>query len=56
MIVLYLFLGHLRSAAIVAVIIPLALLATFIGLQIRSLPANLLSLGRWISALLSMAR
>src|SRR5882672_10080597 len=45
MIVLYLFLGHFRSAAIVAVIIPLALLATFIGLQIRSLPANLLSLG-----------
>src|SRR6478672_11948771 len=45
MIVLYLFLGHFRSAAIVAVIIPLALLATFIGLQLRALPANLLSLG-----------
>jgi len=44
-IVLYLFLGHFRSAAIVAVIIPLALLGTFIGLQIRNLPANLLSLG-----------
>ena len=45
MLVLYLFLGHLRAAAIVAVIIPLALLATFIGLQLRNLPANLLSLG-----------
>jgi cobalt-zinc-cadmium resistance protein CzcA len=45
MVVLYLFLGHFRSAAIVAVIIPLALLATFIGLQMRNLPANLLSLG-----------
>jgi len=44
-IVLYLFLGHLRSALIVAVIIPLALLGTFIGLQLRNLPANLLSLG-----------
>src|SRR6266699_2207245 len=45
MIVLYLLLGHFRSAAIVAVIIPLALLSTFIGLQLRNLPANLLSLG-----------
>jgi cobalt-zinc-cadmium resistance protein CzcA len=44
-IVLYLFLGHLRSALIVAVIIPLALLGTFLGLQLRNLPANLLSLG-----------
>src|SRR5947207_11241647 len=44
-IVLYLFLGHLRSALIVAVVIPLALLSTFIGLQMRALPANLLSLG-----------
>jgi cobalt-zinc-cadmium resistance protein CzcA len=43
--ILYLFLGNLRSAAVVAVIIPLALLATFIGLQIRGIPANLLSLG-----------
>jgi cobalt-zinc-cadmium resistance protein CzcA len=45
MIVLYLFLGNLRAASIVAVVIPLALLATFIGLQLRGLPANLLSLG-----------
>jgi cobalt-zinc-cadmium resistance protein CzcA len=44
-VVLYLFLGHFRSAAIVAMIIPLALLSTFIGLQLRNLPANLLSLG-----------
>ncbi|PWU00580.1 MAG: CusA/CzcA family heavy metal efflux RND transporter [Terriglobia bacterium] len=43
--VLYLFLGHLRSAAIVAGIIPLALLSTFIGLKLRGIPANLLSLG-----------
>lgn len=45
MIVLYLFLGNLRAAAIVAAIIPLALLSTFMGLRIRGLPANLLSLG-----------
>src|SRR5262249_16660412 len=43
--VLYLFLGHLRSAAIVAAVIPLALLSTFIGLKLRGIPANLLSLG-----------
>jgi heavy metal efflux system protein len=45
MIVLYLFLGNLRAAAIVASVIPLALLSTFMGLRIRGLPANLLSLG-----------
>jgi cobalt-zinc-cadmium resistance protein CzcA len=43
--VLYLFLGHLKSAAIVAIVIPLSLLGTFIGLQLRGIPANLLSLG-----------
>ena len=43
--VLFLFLGHFRPAAIVAVVIPLSLLATFIGLTIRGIPANLLSLG-----------
>src|SRR5262249_313077 len=43
--ILYLFLGNLRAAAIVAIIIPLALLGTFIGLQLRGIPANLLSLG-----------
>jgi len=43
--VLYLFLANLRAAAIVAAVIPLALLATFIGLQLVGIPANLLSLG-----------
>jgi cobalt-zinc-cadmium resistance protein CzcA len=44
-IVLFLFLGNLRAAGIVAVVIPLSLLATFIGLRVRGIPANLLSLG-----------
>jgi cobalt-zinc-cadmium resistance protein CzcA len=44
-IVLYVFLGSFRAAGIVAIIIPLALMATFIGLTIRGIPANLLSLG-----------
>jgi cobalt-zinc-cadmium resistance protein CzcA len=44
-VVLYLFLGSLRASAIVALMIPLSLLATFIGLTIRGIPANLLSLG-----------
>ena len=43
--VLVLFLGNLRAAAIVAVVIPLSLLATFIGLTFVGIPANLLSLG-----------
>ena len=43
--VLLLFLGNLRAAAIVAVMIPLSLLGTFIGLTWRGIPANLLSLG-----------
>jgi cobalt-zinc-cadmium resistance protein CzcA len=43
--VLYLFLADLRAAAIVAAIIPLALLGTFIGLTLAGIPANLLSLG-----------
>jgi len=43
--VLLLFLGNWRAAAIVAVMIPLSLLATFIGLTWRGIPANLLSLG-----------
>jgi cobalt-zinc-cadmium resistance protein CzcA len=43
--VLFIFLGNLRAAAIVAVMIPLSLLATFIGLTWRGIPANLLSLG-----------
>ncbi|BAW80479.1 metal transporter CzcA [Candidatus Nitrosoglobus terrae] len=43
--VLFLFLGNLRAASIVAIIIPLALLATFLGLTWIGIPANLLSLG-----------
>jgi heavy metal efflux system protein len=43
--VLYLFLGNLRAAAIVALVIPLALLTTFLGLTWIGIPANLLSLG-----------
>jgi heavy metal efflux system protein len=43
--VLYVFLRNGRAAGIVAGVIPLALLATFIGLRIRGIPANLLSLG-----------
>ncbi|MHB8521959.1 MAG: efflux RND transporter permease subunit [Limisphaerales bacterium] len=43
--VLYLFLGNVRAAGLVALIIPLSLLATFIGLTWRGIPANLLSLG-----------
>ena len=44
-VVLYLFLSNMRAAAIVAAVIPLALLGTFIGLNIIGVPANLLSLG-----------
>lgn len=43
--VLFLFLGNFRAAAIVALVIPLSLLGTFIGLTIAGIPANLLSLG-----------
>jgi cobalt-zinc-cadmium resistance protein CzcA len=43
--VLYLFLGNIRAAGIVALMIPLALLSTFLGLTWRGIPANLLSLG-----------
>src|SRR5207253_1481505 len=43
--VLYLFLGSVRAAGIVTLVIPLSLLATFIGLTVRGIPANLLSLG-----------
>jgi heavy metal efflux system protein len=43
--VLYLFLSNFRASFIVVSIIPLALLATFLGLKIMGVPANLLSLG-----------
>jgi cobalt-zinc-cadmium resistance protein CzcA len=45
MFVLFLFLQNLRAAAIVAAVIPLSLLATFLGLTFVGIPANLLSLG-----------
>ena len=44
-VILLIFLGNVRAALIVAVMIPLSLLATFIGLSWRGIPANLLSLG-----------
>ena len=43
--VLYLFLSNLRASFAVVVVIPLALLATFLGLKFMGVPANLLSLG-----------
>ena len=43
--VLYLFLSNFRASLAVVVIIPLALLATFLGLKFMGVPANLLSLG-----------
>jgi cobalt-zinc-cadmium resistance protein CzcA len=45
MLVLYIFLGNVRAALIVALVIPLSLLATFQGLTVVGIPANLLSLG-----------
>lgn len=39
--VLFIFLGNFRAAAIVALVIPLSLLGTFIGLTIVGIPANL---------------
>jgi cobalt-zinc-cadmium resistance protein CzcA len=43
--VLFLFLGNLRSALIVALTIPFSLLFAAIALDLRHIPANLLSLG-----------
>src|SRR5262252_2552547 len=43
--VLLVFLGSVRAALIVVIMIPLSLLATFMGLTLRGIPANLLSLG-----------
>ena len=43
--VLYLCLSNVRASLAVVVIIPLALLSTFLGLKIMGVPANLLSLG-----------
>ena len=44
-VVLYLFLGNLRAAAVVAAIIPLSLCVSFIQMHLWSVPANLISLG-----------
>ena len=43
--VLYLFLSNARASLAVVVVIPLALLATFLGLKTMGVAANLLSLG-----------
>ena len=43
--VLYIFLGNLRAAAVVAAVIPLALCVAFIQMHLWSVPANLISLG-----------
>ncbi len=43
--VLWLFLYNARAALIVAAMMPLALLSTFLGLHLGGVPANLLSLG-----------
>jgi cobalt-zinc-cadmium resistance protein CzcA len=43
--VLYIFLSNIRASLAVVVVIPLALLSTFLGLKIMGVPANLLSLG-----------
>lgn len=45
LIVLYLFLGNLRAAAAVALVIPLSLCVAFIGMYLLHIPANLISLG-----------
>jgi heavy metal efflux system protein len=45
LIILLFFLGNLRSAVIVAVTVPLSLLFASIFLNLRNIPANLLSLG-----------
>ena len=45
LLVLWFFLGNVRAALIVACIIPIALLSTFVGLRLLGMPANLLSLG-----------
>ena len=44
-VILFVFLGSVRAAAIVAVTIPLSLLVAFIGMRGLRIPANLLSIG-----------
>ena len=45
LIVLYIFLGNFRAAAVVAAVIPLALCFSFIQMNYFDVPANLISLG-----------
>lgn len=45
LILLYVFLGNVRAALVVALILPLSALATFIGMHLVNLSANLMSLG-----------
>lgn len=45
LVLLYVFLGNLRAAAVVAAVIPLALCFSFIMMYIFNVPANLISLG-----------
>ena len=45
LIVLYIFLGNFRAAAVVAAVIPLALCFSFIQMNYFNVPANLISLG-----------
>ena len=45
LILLYVFLGNLRAAAVVAAVIPLALCFSFIMMYLFNVPANLISLG-----------
>jgi cobalt-zinc-cadmium resistance protein CzcA len=45
LVVLYVFLGNLRAAAVVAAVIPLALCFSFIQMDLFDVPANLISLG-----------
>jgi cobalt-zinc-cadmium resistance protein CzcA len=46
-VVLYLFLSNLRASLAVVAVIPLALPATFLGLKVLGVPANLLSASSW---------
>ncbi len=43
--VLFLGFGHVRSALVVAAVVPLALLGAFLLLDLRGIPANLISMG-----------
>ena len=45
LILLYIFLGNFRAAAVVAAVIPLALCFSFIMMYVFNVPANLISLG-----------